>query len=148
MKLIHIYLATTAKAPRNQRAYAGYVLEYDTAGGPLTLSDFKELVDVTRNQADLLALIEALRHLKNRGMRLQIYTDSDHIASAFEKGWIENWVRAGWKTAKGAPVKNKEEWIEVLRLLAGQAFCFEVKQPHEYSGWLERELRKREEKDV
>lgn len=148
MKLIRIYLATTAKAPKNPRAYAGYVLEYDTAGGPLTLSDFKELSGVTRNQADLLALIEALRRLKNRGMRLQIYTDSDHIASAFEKGWVERWARAGWRTAKGAQVKNKEEWLEVLRLLAGQAFCFEVKKTHEYRGWLERELKKREEKDV
>lgn len=148
MKLIRIYLATTAKAPKNPRAYAGYVLEYDTAGGPLTLSDFKELSGVTRNQADLLALIEALRRLKNRGMRLQIYTDSDHIASAFEKGWVERWARAGWRTAKGAQVKNKEEWLEVLRLLAGQAFCFEVKKPHAYRGWLERELKKREEKDV
>lgn len=148
MKLIRIYLATTAKAPKNPRAHVGYVLEYDTAGGPLTLSDFKELLDVTKHQADLLALIEALRRLKNRGMRLQIYTDSDHIASAFEKGWVERWARAGWRTAKGAPVKNREEWLEVLRLLAGQAFCFEIKKPHAYRGWLERELRKREEKDV
>jgi ribonuclease HI len=31
------------------------------------------------------------------------------------KGWIGGWVRNGWKTSNGSPVKNKALWESIMR---------------------------------
>jgi ribonuclease HI len=30
--------------------------------------------------------------------------------NAFDKGWIYNWMKNGWKTSDKSPVKNKDLW--------------------------------------
>ena len=38
-----------------------------------------------------------------------------HVVNAFLQGWIYNWMKKGWKTADGSPVKNKELWEELYK---------------------------------
>lgn len=69
--------------------------------------------ETTNNQMELLAVISALECLKEP-CKVEIYTDSKYIADAFEKGWLDNWQKNGWKTSAKKPVKNRELWERLL----------------------------------
>ena len=68
--------------------------------------------NTTNNIMEMTAVIEALKLVK-RPCKIQIYSDSAYVVNAFLQGWIYNWIKKGWKTADGNPVKNKELWVEL-----------------------------------
>ena len=47
---------------------------------------------------------------------MEITSDSAYVVNAFNQGWIYNWLKKGWKTAGGEPVKNKELWVTLYEL--------------------------------
>lgn len=69
--------------------------------------------ETTNNRMELLAVISALECLKE-ACTVEVCTDSQYIANAFAKGWLENWQKNGWKTSAKKPVKNKELWERLL----------------------------------
>ena len=75
----------------------------------------------TNNRMELQALIEGLRRVP-AGTRVQIVTDSEYLAKGITS-WLSGWVRKGWVSSTGAPVKNQGHWQELLDLLQ--------KHPHE-----------------
>ena len=68
--------------------------------------------NTTNNVMELTAVLEALKLVK-RPCKIQIYSDSAYVVNAFLQGWIYNWLKKGWKTADGSPVKNRELWEEL-----------------------------------
>ena len=62
----------------------------------------------TNNRMELLAAIMALEALK-QPCRVVLSTDSQYVQKGIAE-WLPNWVRRGWKTAAGAPVKNQDLW--------------------------------------
>jgi len=70
----------------------------------------------TNNRMELLAAIMALEALKG-SCRVVLSTDSQYVQKGIGE-WLPNWIRRGWKTAGGEPVKNKDLW---LRLQAATA---------------------------
>jgi ribonuclease HI len=60
----------------------------------------------TNNRMELIAVLEALGTLP-ASRPLLIRADSSYTIDACTK-WIHGWKRRGWKTAQGAPVKNRE----------------------------------------
>lgn len=71
--------------------------------------------ETTNNRMELLAVINALESLKTKCI-VDIFTDSQYIANAFNKGWLEKWQQNGWKTAAKKPVKNKELWLRLVKM--------------------------------
>ena len=71
--------------------------------------------NTTNNIMELTAVIEALKILK-RPCKVKIYSDSAYVVNAFLQKWIYGWMKKGWKTAGGDPVKNKELWQELYSL--------------------------------
>jgi len=71
----------------------------------------------TNNRMEMQAVIEALRALK-RPCRVRIHSDSALIINAFTQGWIENWLKRGWRKADKKPVENRDLWEEILRVAA------------------------------
>lgn len=69
--------------------------------------------DTTNNRMELKAVVESLRALKKPCQAI-IHTDSAYIANAFNDGWIDNWIKRGWKTASKKPVKNRDLWEALL----------------------------------
>ncbi|MDY6016598.1 MAG: ribonuclease HI [Oscillospiraceae bacterium] len=67
----------------------------------------------TNNRMELTAVIEALKHLKEK-CSVTIYTDSKYVADAFLQGWIWNWAKNGWKKSDKKPVLNPELWQTLL----------------------------------
>lgn len=72
--------------------------------------------EVTNNQMELQAVIEALKVLKRPSVVL-LYTDSEYVAKAFLEDRIERWRENGWMTTKRTPVQNKEMWEELYDLV-------------------------------
>jgi ribonuclease HI len=66
----------------------------------------------TNNRMELKAVIEGLRLLKEP-CSVTLVVDSRYVMDAFEKNWISNWQRNGWKTADKKPVKNQELWQDL-----------------------------------
>lgn len=71
----------------------------------------------TNNRMELMAVIEALRALK-RPCRVSIHSDSALIINAFTQGWVDNWLRRGWKKADKKPVENRDLWEQLLEAMA------------------------------
>ena len=64
----------------------------------------------TNNQMEMTAIVRALEEANKRDIQVvRIFTDSNYVKQGINS-WIINWRKNGWKTAKGAPVKNKELW--------------------------------------
>ncbi len=71
--------------------------------------------DTTNNIMEITATIESLKALKFP-CEVDLYSDSAYVVNAFNQGWIYNWLKKGWKTAGGEPVKNKELWVTLYEL--------------------------------
>lgn len=72
--------------------------------------------NTTNNRMELRAIIEAMRILK-KPCRVSVHSDSALIINAFTRGWIDNWLRKGWKKADKKPVENRDLWEELLQVM-------------------------------
>ena len=94
--------------------------------GPITVRGGE--ADTTNNRMEMLAVINGLKELTGladvSGVPITIRTDSEYVANAFNKGWLDNWQGNGWKTSGRKPVKNQELWQEMLKAAGGLELSF------------------------
>ncbi|MBI5330014.1 MAG: ribonuclease HI [Betaproteobacteria bacterium] len=64
--------------------------------------------ETTNNRMELSAVIEGLRALK-RACPVRVHTDSRYVMQGITE-WMPGWIRKGWRTASGSPVKNQDLW--------------------------------------
>lgn len=144
MKELNIYLESGIKGPRRRNGVVGYIIEWKTDRGPVTLTKFERVEDVAENRAVLCGLTAALSRIKEKCI-LNIFTSSDYLYLGFEiEKRVEKWSANGWKTANGTEVKNRDKWQETLNLLNGSMHFFRLNERNEYSEWLAREINKRQ----
>ncbi len=77
------------------------------------ISGFEKIT--TNNKMELTAAYEALRRLKEP-CKVNLYSDSAYLVNAFLQGWLDKWIKNGWKRNKNEEVKNIELWKELVRL--------------------------------
>jgi ribonuclease HI len=65
----------------------------------------------TNNRMELMAAIMALEALTS-ACRVTLFTDSQYVQKGLTE-WLPNWLRRGWKTAGGEPVKNQDLWCRM-----------------------------------
>ena len=65
---------------------------------------------------ELTAVIKSLELLK-RKCKIKITTDSTYVKNGITN-WINNWKNNNWKTANKKPVKNKELWLKLDKLVS------------------------------
>ncbi|HEX4876662.1 MAG TPA: RNase H family protein, partial [Chitinophagaceae bacterium] len=58
----------------------------------------------TNNRMELMAVIAGLEALKKQGLHIKIYSDSQYVVNAVEKGWLNTWIATNFKGGK----KNKD----------------------------------------
>lgn len=73
---------------------------HDSGGDPAT----------TNNKMELTAVLRAIE--ANPGP-LTVVMDSTYVKDGLEK-WSVNWIRNGWRTKAGEPVKNREIWEPLI----------------------------------
>ena len=65
----------------------------------------------TNNRMELLAVITALEAITKEGHPITIYSDSEYVINAIEKGWLWNWEKKNF--AKKA---NEDLWRRYIPL--------------------------------
>lgn len=75
--------------------------------------------DTTNNRMELMAAIAALEALREP-CTVILTTDSQYVRQGI-MDWLANWIRRGWKTAGGDPVKNRDLWERLQAAVAPHA---------------------------
>lgn len=71
----------------------------------------------TNNRMELTAAIEGLKALKEP-CRVTLYSDSQYLVNAINKGWLAGWKQKGWRKADKSPVLNDDLWKTLDMLLS------------------------------
>lgn len=74
----------------------------------------------TNNRMELKAVIEGLKAIKNKEIPVTVYSDSQYVVNAVEKGWLNNWIKTNFKGDK----KNPDLWREYYHLAKGFTINF------------------------
>ena len=121
--LVRIY--TDGAARGNPEGPGGYgtILTYeDTKGNLHTREHSQGYVKTTNNRMELMAVIAGLEAL-NCPYQVEIYSDSKYVTDAFNKRWIEGWLRKNWRGSTG-PVKNVDLWKRLLKAMEAHEVSF------------------------
>jgi len=129
-----------AKIKENKEAYAaengGYVSVWTDGGcqthspfigayawkasrpteGPQGVQGVGHLRGTTNNRMELMAIYKALEELEI-GPPIILYSDSMYAINALT-AWGGSWVKKGWVTGEGKPVKNRDLIEPLLQLVA------------------------------
>jgi ribonuclease HI len=74
----------------------------------------------TNNEMEMTAALEGLRQaIAMGGREISVVSDSEYLVKGMTS-WIRNWLRNGWKTSAGQPVKNRLLWEELHELTRGR----------------------------
>ena len=65
----------------------------------------------TNNRMELLAVIVGLEAIKKPGAEVRIFSDSQYVVDAVNKGWIWTWQRKGFKGKK-----NEDLWQRFINV--------------------------------
>lgn len=65
----------------------------------------------SNNRMEIMGCIAGLEHLKER-CAVSVVSDSKYLLNG-AKVWLPLWVRRGWRTVKGQPVKNQDLWLRL-----------------------------------
>lgn len=90
--MIKIYTDGAAQGNPGPGGY-GVVMKY--ASAEKELSEGFRLT--TNNRMELLAVIKGLEAIKREGIPVTIYSDSEYVVNAVEKGWLWNWQKKNFK---------------------------------------------------
>ena len=68
-------------------------------------------VRTTNNRMELLSVIVALESLKKEGLDVVVYSDSKYVVDAISLGWVNRWLRTGFKNKA-----NADLWRRFLQI--------------------------------
>ena len=121
--MMEVTLYTDGSARGNPDGPGGYgaVLQFVDSQGNLHEREFSAgYIRTTNNRMELMAVIAGLEAL-TKPCRVEIVSDSKYVTDAFNKKWIDGWLKKGWKRGKNEPVKNTDLWKRLLK----------AKEPHQ-----------------
>ena len=104
---VHVY---TDGAARGNPGPGGYGIVMEWVGKPYRKEFSQGYKHTTNNRMELLAVIEALRKLKNPNTQVLVFTDSKYVVDSVQKGWVFNWEKKGFKEKK-----NPDLWMQFLK---------------------------------
>ena len=96
---VHIY---TDGAARGNPGPGGYGIVMEWVGKPYKKEFAKGFKHTTNNRMELLAVVDALKKLKNPGTSVLVFTDSKYVVDSVTKGWVFGWEKKSFKDRKNA----------------------------------------------
>ncbi len=123
----HVELYTDGACSGNPgRGGWGAILVYQ--GREKVMSGFEE--NTTNNRMELTAAIMGLEALREP-CHVDLYSDSKYLIEANLQGWLESWVRRGWKKADKSPVLNRDLWERFLMATDGHDVTYHWVKGHD-----------------
>ncbi len=83
----------------------------------------------TNNRMEILAAITGLAALKEP-CRVTLYSDSQYLVNAMQKGWARRWQADGWKRSNKERAINPDLWERLLELCRIHKVQFEWVRGH------------------
>ena len=118
--LVKIYTDGAARGNPDGPGGYGVILTCEDAKGQLHVREYSQgYKRTTNNRMELMAVIVGLEAL-NRPCQVEVYSDSKYVTDAFNKHWVEGWLKKNWRGSSG-PVKNVDLWKRLLK----------AKEPHQ-----------------
>ena len=124
MKHINIFTDGACSGNPGPGGFAA-IVQYDDYEQEITGGE----TNTTNNRMELIAVIEALNSLKE-SFKITLYTDSQYIVNAINKGWLESWISKNWKKSDGKLVLNIDLWQELVELLKIHKVTFKWVKGH------------------
>ncbi|MBP3685409.1 MAG: ribonuclease HI [Clostridia bacterium] len=125
MKQVEIYTDGACSGNPGRGGW-GTILVY--RGKEKVMSGFEE--NTTNNRMELTAAIMGLEAL-TEPCRVDLYSDSKYLIDANLQGWLDGWVRRGWKKADKSPVLNRDLWERFLMACEGHEVTFHWVKGHD-----------------
>ena len=79
--------------------------------------------ETTNNKMELMAVISGLNSLKE-ACEVDVYSDSQYVVDAFNKGWVDSWQKNGWRNSSKDDVKNVDLWEKLVDLMSKHQVTF------------------------
>ena len=147
-----IFIMTNYTGPTKAEGKYCFLLRVKTASGDATYFDniAHPAAGASRNRAELMALNDALSHMK-KPSEICVHMDTSYLRSAVVL-WSAKWLLSDFKNSKGEEVANADLWREVFEKLKPHKVSFDVFEspkeggpaPHEYYRAMKTVLRKGE----
>jgi ribonuclease HI len=120
---------------QNTDRIGGYaaIIIYDGKRKEITGSAIK----TTNNQMELMAVITAFRAINklfNIPCEVTVTTDSEYVVKGITS-WLPKWQKSGWRTAARKPVKNKELWMDLSKIIGRHRVNFQWTRGHADNKW-------------
>lgn len=107
-----VYLYTDGACSGNPGP-GGYAAVIVRGNNELEITGYEP--ETTNNRMELLAVIEGLKEI-DKHSHVKLVSDSNYVLQGLNT-WLKGWKRKGWKTSNNRPVKNKDLWQELDRLI-------------------------------
>lgn len=108
IKEFNIFTDGACKGNPGKGAYSYIILEKDKI-----IFEYSEgFLKTTNNRMELMAIVNSLKYLKTKyeNFKCNIFSDSKYVTDAFNKNWINNWIKKDFKK-----VKNIDLWKEYIK---------------------------------
>ena len=126
--LIELYTDGACRGNPGIGAYAYVILFKNNADEIITeTSNAKSFLNTTNNKMELNAVINGIEKINELGLNthiINIFTDSQYIVNAFNKHWIDNWLKTDFRRNKKDDVKNIDLWEKLILLLKNYNYTF------------------------
>ena len=86
-------------------------------------------LSTTNNRMEIMAAIKALS-LFSEKTTLTVHTDSQYLKKGITE-WIHGWLKNGWKSSAGSPVKNQDLWMELHKLVTRHSIEWKWVKAHD-----------------
>lgn len=114
---VTIYTDGSARGNPDGPGGYGTVLQYVDSRGRLHEREYSAgYKKTTNNRMELMAAIAGLEAL-TKPCEVELVSDSKYLTDAFNRNWMEGWLKKNWKTAGGSAVKNVDLWKRLLRAM-------------------------------
>ena len=130
--LTHVVIYSDGAARGNPDGPGGYgsIIQFTDSKGVLHEKEFSEgFAKTSNNRMELMGAIVPLEDL-TRPCAVDLYSDSSYLVNAFNKHWVDNWKRNGWKSASKEPVKNRDLWERLLDAMKPHEVTFHWVKGH------------------
>ena len=114
MSKVIIYTDGSARGNPDGPGGYGTVLTFTDSKGELHEKELScGYKKTTNNRMELMAVIVGLESL-SRPCEVEVVSDSKYVTDAFNKHWIEGWIKKDWRRGKKDEVKNIDLWERLL----------------------------------
>ena len=113
---VNIYIETDKNSAKKQKRAFGTIVEFVLKDDREAYSGICGACIATGNQLALIALIRGLEKL-NRACTVTVHMENRYVTESIRLGRVQAWAESGWKTVKGKPIANADEWQRLYELM-------------------------------